>query len=194
MGTRNETEVRSTRKGKTQRGTAHHGEFLIAQNFSNSNPSARQQPLPFVCTTKKREPTMKHRKGTRKKKRRGRLRTAGATENKERKSAGSLRLAPLQLRLWAVRHSTVGICGLCSGFCPTPVRCDDVFRSACFVLKGRGLAFVFAHVLVGAHVDGQARNPPTHWTTLRVYPVLSYPLWSCNHSMCVIAKETGLSP
>ena len=33
-----------------------------------------------------------------------------------------------------------------------------------------------------------------HWGPLCVYPVLSCPLWPCNHRMCVIAKETGLSP
>ena len=35
---------------------------------------------------------------------------------------------------------------------------------------------------------GQARNPPTHWTTLRENPVLSCPPWPCDRCMCVIAK------
>ena len=33
-----------------------------------------------------------------------------------------------------------------------------------------------------------------HWGPLCVYPVPLCPLWPCNHSMCVIAKETGQSP
>ena len=33
-----------------------------------------------------------------------------------------------------------------------------------------------------------------HWRPLFVYPLLLCPLWPCNHRMCVIAKETGLSP
>ena len=41
---------------------------------------------------------------------------------------------------------------------------------------------------------GQACNSPTKRTTLRVYPVYACPFWPLNHRMCVIAKETGLSP
>ena len=33
-----------------------------------------------------------------------------------------------------------------------------------------------------------------HWGPLCVYTVLSCPIWPCYHRMCVIAKETGLSP
>ena len=61
---------------------------------------------------------------------------------------------------------------------------------ACFISRGRGLTFVFARVLVRAHVDGPSSQSTTHWTTHRVYPVLWCPLWPCFHHMCVIAKET----
>ena len=37
---------------------------------------------------------------------------------------------------------------------------------------------------------GQARDPPTLGTTLRVYPVLLCPLGPCNRRICVIASET----
>ena len=35
----------------------------------------------------------------------------------------------------------------------------------------------------------QACNPLTQRTTLRVCPVLSCPLWPCDHRMCVFAKR-----
>ena len=41
---------------------------------------------------------------------------------------------------------------------------------------------------------GLAHKPPTQGTTLSVLSVLSCPPWRCTHRMCVITKETGLSP
>ena len=65
---------------------------------------------------------------------------------------------------------------------------------------------MFAHKGSGSHVHVCPRpcsstcrwaRHPTHrhkGTTLSVQSVLSCPLWPCAHRMCVIAKETGLSP
>ena len=41
---------------------------------------------------------------------------------------------------------------------------------------------------------GQARNPPTQWTTSSAWSVLSCPSWPCRYRMCVcLRRETGLS-
>ena len=59
--------------------------------------------------------------------------------------------------------------------------------------KGRGLTFIFAHVLVRPLVGGPG-SQPTDTVDHAVWSVLSRPLWLCDHRMCVIAKETGQSP
>ena len=87
--------------------------------------------------------------------------------------------------------------------------CFSSFYSPCFSLSlPHPLFFAAVHIHngSGSHFDfcprpcsstcrmGHARNPPTLWTTLRVYPVLLCPLCPCYHRMCVIARRTGLSP
>ena len=74
------------------------------------------------------------------------------------------------------------------------VACCVLCLVSCVVLCS---AFLFAHKVSGSYVHfcprpcsehlsmGQARNPPTHRTTIRVYPVLSCRLWPLYHRMCV---------
>ena len=57
------------------------------------------------------------------------------------------------------------------------------------VLRSHLPTSLFEHLSMG-----QASHPPTWGTTLSVQSVLSCPLWPCAHRVCVIAKETGLSP
>ena len=67
--------------------------------------------------------------------------------------------------------------------------------SACPHSQGVGVLLSLLSASLFEHVSmGQARNPPTLWTTLCVYPVLARPPWPWNHRICAIAKETGLSP
>ena len=76
----------------------------------------------------------------------------------------------------------------CQHMCTSAVEVlsDQDLSSRLFTFtRGRGLTLTSARVLVRAHVDGQARNPPTHWTTLHVYVVLQRPLGPCNRRMCV---------
>ena len=65
-------------------------------------------------------------------------------------------------------------------------------------------ACLFPHKEVGSYVNACPRPCPStyRWARLAthrriglhcVLSVLSYPLWPCDHRMCVIAKETGLS-
>ena len=67
---------------------------------------------------------------------------------------------------------------------------------ACFVrTQGVGVSRSRLPTSLFEHLSmGQASHPPTKGTTLSVSSVLSCPLWPCAHRMCVIAKETGLSP
>ena len=107
----------------------------------------------------------------------------------------------------------------CLVFCGVLQLCGTIYLPECFVantrelpqwksclikicLRGCSLAqgvgvlrSLLPASLCRAHVDGPS-FPPTDAVdhTLRVKPVLSCPTWPCNHRMCVIAKETGLSP
>ena len=66
---------------------------------------------------------------------------------------------------------------------------------ACPHAQGVGVLLSLLPASLFEHLSmGQTCNPPTQRTTLSVLSVLSCPLWPCSHRMCVIAKETGLSP
>ena len=86
---------------------------------------------------------------------------------------------------------TVVLCALSSGCCLLSLVCcfcsSLILSWACVFTKGWVLAFTVARVPVRPRIDG----PRSH---SNVRFVLSCPLWPCNQHMCVIAKETGLSP
>ena len=73
--------------------------------------------------------------------------------------------------------------------------CVDVVKCClchCSHTRGRGLHFCPRPCLSTCRWSRLANH--RHWGPLCVSPVLSCPLWPCNHRMCVIAKETGQSP
>ena len=90
---------------------------------------------------------------------------------------------------------------LCGFLSNSSAMCFVLWRCLCLPCfqhassQGVGVLRSFSPTSLFEHMSmGQARNPPQHWITLRVYPVLLCPLWPCFHRMCVITKETGLSP
>ena len=69
------------------------------------------------------------------------------------------------------------------------VSCPFSCSAFLFARKVSGSYVHFYHVLVPSTY--RSRNPPTHRTTLRVYPMLSCPLWPLYHRTCVIAERLG---
>ena len=68
-------------------------------------------------------------------------------------------------------------------------------RSACLVThKGSGSQFHVCPRPCLSTCRWARLATHRHWGPLCVSPVLSCPLWPCNHRMCVIAREIGLSP
>ena len=68
-------------------------------------------------------------------------------------------------------------------------------RSACLVThKGSGSQFHVCPRPCLSTCRWARLATHRHWRPLCVSPVLSCPLWPCNHRMCVIAREIGLSP
>ena len=78
---------------------------------------------------------------------------------------------------------------------PVPSRPVLSLRSACSVThKGSGSQFHVCPRPCLSTCRWARLATHRHWGPLCVSPVLSCPLWPCNHRMCVIAREFGLSP
>ena len=76
-----------------------------------------------------------------------------------------------------VNHHSVVLSGLALSSCMSPLTMVWVSRS----LLPTSL---FEHLSMG-----EARNPPTQWTTSSAWSVLPWPWWPCRYRTCVIAER-----